>query len=113
MEHQTLTTTGPLSRGHTRVLLRRNGGLVLDPRFHCDLAVVKVDLAVLEASLLSSAKPKLAQPELAEIERRLLGLHLLIQQVLPDDRYDDVVDEVKEELSRRVLVLQRAFSLIR
>jgi DNA-binding SARP family transcriptional activator len=99
---------------HTNgVLLRRNGGLVIDLRFHCDLAGVKVDLAVLEASLLSSSKPKLAQSELAEIERRLLGLQLLIQQVLPHDRYDDVVDEVKEELSRRVLSLQRALQLIR
>jgi DNA-binding SARP family transcriptional activator len=102
-----------VNRQTNGVLLRRNGGLAIAPRFHCDLAVVKVDLAVLEASLVSSAKPKLAQPELAEIERRLLGLQLLIQQVLPHDRYDDIVDEVKAVLSRRVLVLQRALSLIR
>jgi DNA-binding SARP family transcriptional activator len=95
------------------VLVRRNGGLALNPRFGCDIAAVKADIATLEAAILGSRTPRRADAELADIERRLLGLRSTIHHILPDDRYDDVVDDARDELSRRVLVLQRALALLR
>jgi DNA-binding SARP family transcriptional activator len=93
------------------VLVRRNGGLTLDPRFGCDLNDVKAEVAEFENLILGLSKPNGPESELADLERQLLRLLLKVQRVLPNDRYDDVVDEAREELCRRVLLLERARSL--
>jgi DNA-binding SARP family transcriptional activator len=95
------------------LLVRCNGQLTLSSIFVSDATAVKGDIAVLETAILGSTRPRTNRAELDEIERRLLGIRSTICQILPDDRYDDVVDEARQDLSRRVLVLERALSLLR
>jgi DNA-binding SARP family transcriptional activator len=95
------------------VLARRNGGIVVSPLFRVDIGSLKSEMASVELALLGAPERRRTPSEWGSLERRLLALGELASRILPDDRYDDVIEVERAELSRRVMVLQRALTLAR
>jgi hypothetical protein len=86
---------------------RRSGGLTLGKEFHSDVGQIISELRALSRYATQISMPQHVGDSPTTLQQRLWFIRSLIDQILPDEPYDEIIEDAREELSRQLLVIER------